>query len=520
MPTFSILVPVYNHERYVGAALDSLLAQTDPDWEAVVVDDGSTDGSAGIVDEYARRDQRIRVIHKSNGGVATALNVGLDHARGDWIGWLSSDDLFDPHKLALHRAWFATRPAGRFFFTDFRTLDDASGRIGTEPFLMSVPESRWQLVEMLRGIFVNGITMCVHRSMFDQAGRFGEQLRYAQDYDMWLRFMSISEGIQIPDRTAVTRVHARQVFQVNSDVSLYDCGWASAAFLSDRRFESLFPRLDLGDRKTAGEAYVRAVEIAAAGQAYTYAMGAHPCLIRLIVDWVRHDRIGRGFAIDFGRRARGAAISLSRTPLGLVWRAAAVALEASEGSGGASLRSNVDPAEIGRGLWRWKRMRGESIDSTSNYLKRMGGDIPAEDEGTAPDGGANILIAEPSGDSGWKATAARLGRLGHRVLYVSPEAEPLNMESSVVTVRATDTWRTAMALTAAGPFDIAAGPAGTRMLRWPVAVSVLQGDPSVLDDDLRNAALRSRPWPRHRALFKSAAKWMARVVRRSRIFRG
>src|SRR5436309_795558 len=102
-PFFSVLVPTYNQAHYVGQALDSLIGQSDPDWEAIVVNDGSTDGTAGILEAHRATDPRIRVIHKQNGGTGSALNEGLRHARGEWICWLSSDDLFHPRKLEIHR---------------------------------------------------------------------------------------------------------------------------------------------------------------------------------------------------------------------------------------------------------------------------------------------------------------------------------------------------------------------------------------------------------------------------------
>lgn len=96
---FSIIVPVYNAERYLRECLESVLAQTMQDWECICVDDGSTDGSGAILDEYAARDKRFRVIHKANEGVAVARNTGLEHARGEWITWLDADDEYAPWRL-------------------------------------------------------------------------------------------------------------------------------------------------------------------------------------------------------------------------------------------------------------------------------------------------------------------------------------------------------------------------------------------------------------------------------------
>lgn len=96
---FSIVIPVYNVEPYLRECLDSVLQQTLSDWEVVCVDDGSTDGSAGILQEYASRDNRIKVITQPNGGLSAARNTGLDNAIGDYILFLDSDDWIEQNTL-------------------------------------------------------------------------------------------------------------------------------------------------------------------------------------------------------------------------------------------------------------------------------------------------------------------------------------------------------------------------------------------------------------------------------------
>lgn len=91
-PMISIIVPVYNAEKYLHRCIDSILSQMFTDFELLLIDDGSKDKSGVICDEYAVKDSRVRVFHKENGGVSSARNLGLDNARGEWIGLVDSDD--------------------------------------------------------------------------------------------------------------------------------------------------------------------------------------------------------------------------------------------------------------------------------------------------------------------------------------------------------------------------------------------------------------------------------------------
>ena len=94
-PKISVIVPVYNVEKFIGRCLDSIINQTMEDLEIILVDDGSTDNSGIICDEYSEIDNRITVIHKENGGLSSARNIGLDIATGDWIAFVDSDDYIE-----------------------------------------------------------------------------------------------------------------------------------------------------------------------------------------------------------------------------------------------------------------------------------------------------------------------------------------------------------------------------------------------------------------------------------------
>lgn len=103
-PLISIIVPVYNTEKYLHRCVDSILAQTYTDFELLLIDDGSSDNSGHICDEYALKDIRVRVYHQDNGGVSCARNLGLDNAKGDWITFIDSDDWIENEYLFRFRA--------------------------------------------------------------------------------------------------------------------------------------------------------------------------------------------------------------------------------------------------------------------------------------------------------------------------------------------------------------------------------------------------------------------------------
>lgn len=105
-PKISIIIPIYNAALYLERCINSVLAQTFTEWELILVDDGSTDSSGVICDEYACRDSRIRVIHMANSGVSSARNTGLDNANGEWIVFCDSDDQMDSNSFMTISRFF------------------------------------------------------------------------------------------------------------------------------------------------------------------------------------------------------------------------------------------------------------------------------------------------------------------------------------------------------------------------------------------------------------------------------
>jgi glycosyltransferase involved in cell wall biosynthesis len=411
MPLFSVIVPVYNHERYIGAALDSLLAQTCPDWEAVVVNDGSTDGTAAAIEDYARRDPRIRVFHKPNGGVSTALNRGITEAKGDWILWLSSDDWFGPDKLAQHRLYAEKFPECRFFFSDAGNFREAES-LRTKSWVAKVWDPPWQVLGQLERNFVVTISVSIHREALKHVGLFDEELRMAQDYKMWLRLMAWRPTVHIPMDLCTERQHNMQNTVRQRPVLFFDSAVAGIDFLNQTPFAGTVQGANLSDPDTALSFLDRAIDVAGHPYSFLYALGPHHALVLRLMEWIWSvpDRsLGARLKAHFGRRARAFALTHGDSHLGFIWKMAAAGDE-------------IDPGRIAyqpvcwRSLIRsqhrrWVAERDDRASSLVAYAKRFGIE-PMESD---PCGGRARMSVLVSGDGGTLDVCDRLAEEGHSV---------------------------------------------------------------------------------------------------------
>lgn len=131
MEKFSIIIPVYNVEDYLRECLDSVIGQEEQNCEILLVDDGSTDNSGNICDEYAQKDNRIKVFHQENGGLGVARNTGILHATGEWILFVDSDDYWLPDTLKKVKTAINEHPEEKLFA--FRYMEDHDGDIVQPP---------------------------------------------------------------------------------------------------------------------------------------------------------------------------------------------------------------------------------------------------------------------------------------------------------------------------------------------------------------------------------------------------
>ena len=204
-PEFSVVVPAYDAVRTVGATIRSVLYQTHGDFELIVVDDGSTDDTPGVVERTANGDPRVRLVRQTNAGTGAARNTGIGHARGRFISLLDNDDMWMPSYLSAVRAAFDGAPDAGLAYSDVWILDDASQRIhrrtGLEFFTGGVPErldGERFLLELLQQNFVTASTVTVRREVTERIGGFDAAVRGVDDYDLWLRIAAAGFGAVRP----------------------------------------------------------------------------------------------------------------------------------------------------------------------------------------------------------------------------------------------------------------------------------------------------------------------------------
>lgn len=185
MPVVSVIMPAFNVEPYVGDAIRSALAQTYGDFELIVVDDGSKDGTAQVVKDLARQDARIHLVQQSNRGLAGARNSALRAARGEFFALLDSDDLWEPQFLAEQLAILRARPevdivtGNGWYLGGLKHGQLARPYPDTrpDPVLASIIGDEWS-------VFIMSV---VRRRVYTAIGPFDEAMRSNEDYDFWLR---------------------------------------------------------------------------------------------------------------------------------------------------------------------------------------------------------------------------------------------------------------------------------------------------------------------------------------------
>jgi glycosyltransferase involved in cell wall biosynthesis len=212
----SVVIPTYNCERYIGQTLRSVLAQSHPPLEVLVVDDGSTDSTAAIVRSFGGA---VRLIQQANSGVCAARNRGFDESRGEFVCFLDHDDYWFRWKLARQIEAFKVYPAAGVVYTGFVNWRSHGGDfpdpeelavIAPSELIINHEYSGWIYHHLLLTCWALTSTAMLRREVFARIGGFDDQLPYAEDWDLWLRISRQHPFVKVEAMSTLYRQHPDQ----------------------------------------------------------------------------------------------------------------------------------------------------------------------------------------------------------------------------------------------------------------------------------------------------------------------
>jgi glycosyltransferase involved in cell wall biosynthesis len=225
-PTVSIILPTYNRAALLREAVASVFSQTFTDWELIVADDGSTDGTREFLESVA--DARLRPVYSEHDGRPTMVRIaGLRAASGTWFGFLDSDDLWLPDKLTLQLQGLSANPECGWSYGGFAMIDAEGRRVPQRAGLPYEPYSGWILEPLLQFRASAAIqTLLVRRSLFDDIGGFDASLDDRSDYDLVVRLAARSRAWAVPQVVVLIRDHGARTTSARRDAELFAEGAA------------------------------------------------------------------------------------------------------------------------------------------------------------------------------------------------------------------------------------------------------------------------------------------------------
>jgi glycosyltransferase involved in cell wall biosynthesis len=188
--TFSIVIPVHNKEKYIKRTLKSVLGQSYVNFEVILVNDGSTDSSGEICDNFALTDSRIKVIHQTNGGVSNARNTGIEAASSDLIAFIDADDIWDPIFLEQMSGLIKHFPNVDIYSAKYATIKDGNINIGKDFFPGDENFILFDLIEECAEKVrfpIHSSSVIIRKHAIEKVGYFDERIVFFEDYDLFVR---------------------------------------------------------------------------------------------------------------------------------------------------------------------------------------------------------------------------------------------------------------------------------------------------------------------------------------------
>lgn len=209
-PLVSVVLPSYNHEKYVGKAVESVLNQTYKNFELIIADDGSTDSSVEVISQY--EDSRIKFIKFEHNTGFGAYEYGLELVQGDYIATIASDDVWDETLLEKYIGFLESNSDYGCCFCQPQVIDGNHNVVENSEYYSVFKAENKTKEEWFRQLFLQGNcicapSMCIRKSVYEKVGIFRFQYRQLQDYEYWLRMVQVSNLYIYPERLVKYRVH-------------------------------------------------------------------------------------------------------------------------------------------------------------------------------------------------------------------------------------------------------------------------------------------------------------------------
>jgi len=282
MQTVSVIMPCFNHAQFIRESADSILGQTHADLELVIVDDCSTDTSWEVISGVAAGDSRVRIIrHERNQGLTQSRNDALAVARGEWIAFCDSDDVWETNKLTVQLGLLRDTPGYDAVYSDTTIIDENgcfTGRRFSELFPPPNPPSGWLFPDLVLRNFINIPSVLMRRKCFETVGPFDDDLKWIQDWWYWLKLSRSHQWLYSSEPVARYRIHGgstnlvhKRAYSANRWKAfrriLQDYGDLSASAKADINYEMGIDLRKLGKHRWSRRFFWNSLKLSA----------SHPC---------------------------------------------------------------------------------------------------------------------------------------------------------------------------------------------------------------------------------------------------
>ncbi len=221
-PFFSVIIPLYNKEKYLKNTLNGVLSQTFADFEVVIVNDGSTDGSLDILETFS--DSRLKIIHQENQGVSVARNKGMANAKADYFCFLDADDTWKPNHLQAFYDTINKFPDAKMYCNRYVTQISKNGFI-TNKFIDIADDYQGYVTDFFKSSLINRVALtsavCIHKDIFNEIGGFNKDLKSDQDLDYWIK-IALKHKIAITPYTTLIYNFINANKSLSKDQSKYN----------------------------------------------------------------------------------------------------------------------------------------------------------------------------------------------------------------------------------------------------------------------------------------------------------